>query len=564
MTIKHKKSSTLHTRINKQINNNSRTRTNKTYNNNSSNDKLTDTNFSFLTINSKNSKNSKNNNKYIKKYKTFLTKPKTITKQFKKSKKQNIKKYSSKKQSKIDEIEQDKLAVFIDDNLYKLKNGHIIKGDILTKYFYNDDKLNCICENIYDNIDLNNDCNCTNMKTYSSQGKSGASIHSLQCSKIQNILKVLALDTYYMKLRNETKYYKFIELDGFTLQTIINSYIYKLLPNNSVNLLNSGICKKSENNKYKKASIKGNYHGYNLMTEADLGSGRQFLLKILEGKYDNEFEITNEDIRYKIVVSFLLQSILIIAQLQSSSLELCHGDYKPDNVFIKRCNKKKIAYYKFNAFGRKIKVKNFGFAVLIADFDKSSITINSDINNINENNTSKSIENIKLKYRFVPPIQVPILLSKYVNYIIKEYGDIDPDILNDNYTIKINKVFISKFVPIGNDPTISILRSAGIKLYRDFDIYTFMLRLLNDISVKEYIILKKLDTTILGFMSKKFKDYLFKYLFNREINPKRLGSSETTYTIVDIFEKINEPMGKIFTNDYFKILKNLNYHLFKK
>ena len=40
--------------------------------------------------------------------------------------------------------------------------------------------------------------------------------------------------------------------------------------------------------------------------------------------------------------------------------------------------------------------------------------------------------------------------------------------------------------------------------------------------------------------------------------------SETAYIIVDTFEKINEPMTKIFTKDYFKILKNLNYYLFKK
>ena len=124
-----------------------------------------------------------------------------------------------------------------------------------------------------------------------------------------------------MKLRTETKKYAFLELDGFTIQTIINSYIYKLLPHNSVNILNSGVCKKEEYKKYMKSSsssIKGNYHGYNLMSEADLGSGRQFLLKLLEGKYDEEFNITNEDTRYKAVVSFLLQSVLIIAHLQSS------------------------------------------------------------------------------------------------------------------------------------------------------------------------------------------------------------------------------------------------------
>jgi len=342
----------------------------------------------------------------------------------------------------------------------------------------------------------------------------------------------------------------FLEIDGFTIQTIINSYVYKLLPYNSVNIVNSGVCKKNDYKDYIKSlkkSKKGNYHGYNLMSEANLGSGRQFLLKLLDGKYDIELNITNEDIRYKAIVSFLLQSILIIAHLQSSPLEFFHGDYKPDNVFVKRYDIKEGKYFKFDAFGHKIKVKNMGFAVLIADFDKSSMTINSHIENIS--NT---------KYRFIPPLVAPLLLYKYVNYIIKEFGDVDPDIINDNYAIKIKKVFISNFIPVGKDPTIHILRSAGIKLYRDFDIYTFMVKLLDDINVREYILLKKLDTTILNFMSKKFKDYIFIRM------PKTNSLSETAYIIVDTFEKINEPMTKIFTKDYFKILKNLNYYLFKK
>ena len=83
-------------------------------------------------------------------------------------------------------------------------------------------------------------------------------------------------------------------------------------------------------------------------------------------------------------------------------------------------------------------------------------------------------------------------------------------------------------------------------------------KLLDDINVREYIILKKLDNTILNFMSTKFKNYIFNRL------PKTKSLSETAYVIVDIFEKINEPMSKIFTFDYFKILTNLNYHLFKK
>jgi hypothetical protein len=516
----------------------------------------TDTNFNVISISISNSKSKGKNKSNIskipkntvytknKKYKTFLTKLKTITRH--KSKFIKSRKINRSSQ------EQDKISEFIDDTIYKLKKGNIIKGSILTTYFFNDEKINCVCENIYD-IQKDDTCKCNSMKTYSSQGRSGASIHSIKCATVQNVLKVLPLDIYYMKMRTETNNYIFLELDGFTIQTIINSYIYKLLPHNSVNIVNSGVCKKEEYKKYIKASgttRKGDYHGYNLMSEADLGSGRQFLLNLLEGKYDKEFGITNEDIRYSAVVSFLLQSILIIAHLQSSSLEFFHGDYKPDNVFVKRCKPTSLKYYKFNAFGNKIKIKNMGFAVLIADFDKSSMTISSNIKNRSGTNT--------IKYRLIPPLVAPLLLSKYVNYIIKEFGDVDPDIINDSYTIKINKVFISKFIPLGKDPTIHILRSAGIKLYRDFDIYTFMVKLLDDINVREYIILKKLDTTILSFMSKKFKEYIFNRL------PKTKSLSETAYVIVDTFDKLNEPMTKIFTKDYFKILQNLNYHLFRK
>ena len=387
------------------------------------------------------------------------------------------------------------------------------------------------------------------MKTYSSQGRSGASIHSLKCSNKQNVLKVLPLNEYYMKMRTETQNYMFIELDGFTIQTIINSYVYKSLPNNSVNIVNSGVCNKIDYKKnIKEPNRKESHHGYNLMDEADLGSGRQFLLKLLEGKFDEEFGITNEDIRYKAVTNFLLQSTLIIAHLQSSPLEFFHGDYKPDNVFVKRCKTTDLAFYKFDAFKHKINIKNMGFAVLIADFDKSSMTIYSELNNISNPN-----------YRLVPPVVAPFLLSNYVSNIIKEFGDVDPDNYDtrDNLNIKIKKVLISKFIPLGKDPTIHILRSAGIKLYRDFDMYTFMVKLLDDINVREYIKSKKINDTLLSFMSPKFKEYIFNRL------PKTKSLSETAYVIVDTFDKINEPMYKIFTDDYFKLLKNLNYKLFR-
>ncbi len=100
-----------------------------------------------------------------------------------------------------------------------------------------------------------------------------------------------------------------------------------------------------------------------------------------------------------------------------------------------------------------------------------------------------------------------------------------------------------------------------MKLYRDFDIYTFIVRLLNDKIIKKYILLKKLDKTLLNFMSIKFKNYIYKILDDN----KRIHTSDSyiSYIIVDTFTKINEPMYKIFTDDYFNLLKNINYKLFK-
>ena len=48
------------------------------------------------------------------------------------------------------------------------------------------------------------------MKTYSSQGKSGAEIHSIKCSKNNNILKVNKISNYYMKMRYTTNKYIYI------------------------------------------------------------------------------------------------------------------------------------------------------------------------------------------------------------------------------------------------------------------------------------------------------------------------------------------------------------------
>jgi hypothetical protein len=440
---------------------------------------------------------------------------------------------------KREPLVKDKVLEFLDDHSNLLLNNKVLQDSILDKEIFNHSTLNCVCENIFKKH-LEEDCKCNNMKTYSSQGKSGASIHSIQCitdksvdsEKEKQILKVVPLSNYYIKLRQETKKYIFLELDGFTIQTLINTYVYRELPMNTVNIVHSGVCNKS---------TFGKYYGYNLMAEADLGSGCIFIKDLIAGKYDKEFNIENSDDKYKAVVNFVLQCILIIGHLQSSSLEFFHGDYKPENVFVKRVPYKETEEYKFNVFGHNVKVKNMGFAVLIADFDRSSISLSGD--------------RYKKKYRIISPILFKPFLTSYVNDIITNYGDVDPDNMKDDIYIK--KLFISNIIPHSRDPTITILRSAGVKLYRDFDLYTFSVRLLNLTKVREFIFEHKIDKTILSFLSTNFiKELLPKV-------SKSISFNEGAYIAVDILNKLKEPIRPIFTDNYLKTLELLNYRLFR-
>ena len=119
------------------------------------------------------------------------------------------------------------------------------------------------------------------------------------------------------------------------------------------------------------------------MSEADLGDGKNFIINLIDDKYNTIFSIpdslkgsiTVEEYKYKLVMSFFMQTICIIGHLQSSYLDFFHGDCKPDNVFVKLCDIKKTKFFYFTLYGKKIKVKNIGFAVLIADFDLASISI---------------------------------------------------------------------------------------------------------------------------------------------------------------------------------------------
>ena len=73
---------------------------------------------------------------------------------------------------------KDKVLDFLDDYGNLLLKNKVLSGSILDKELFNHSELNCVCENIF-NEHIKNDCKCNNIKKYSSQGKSGASIHSI-------------------------------------------------------------------------------------------------------------------------------------------------------------------------------------------------------------------------------------------------------------------------------------------------------------------------------------------------------------------------------------------------
>lgn len=443
---------------------------------------------------------------------------------------------------------QDKILEFIDDYLYELNQGKTIDAKIIEQKIFNHQPENCICQNINTSTrdtnktkQLDDNCACNNLKVYSKQGKSGASINSIECNGIKDILKVVPLSNYYIKKRDETKKYIFLEMDGFTIQTIINTYVYQELPLNSVAINNSGVCIKEKSNILDK-----NYLGYNLMSEADIGSGEDFIVKLLEGKLDDEFGITSgaygRDTRYKMFVNFLLQSICILGHLQSSSLEFFHGDYKPHNVFVKKLDTNNIKYYNFNISGIPIKIPNMGFAVLIADFDKSSITLKS------------SNEKINKKYRIISPILFKPLLATSVNKTLKKYGNSNPDEVK---AVQLDRFGISNIIPKSKNPILTILRSAGVRYFRDIDLYTFFIRLIDNQTMLEYLKQHKLDETIMSFMSDKFRNYLFR------LKPKNITMNHAAYITVNILSKIKESMPRVFTTKYLKTLDFLNLYLFE-
>ena len=121
----------------------------------------------------------------------------------------------------------------------------------------------------------------------------------------------------------------------------------------------------------------------------------------------------------------------------------------------------------------------------------------------------------------------------------------------------MNKFGVSKIIPKSKDPTLTILRAAGVHYFRDMDLYTFMIMLLNNNHIMKYVIENKLDETIMSFMTDKFKARLFK------TDISNIGINQSAFLVLDILEKIKEPMQRIFTTHYIKTLDLLNLYLFE-
>ena len=124
--------------------------------------------------------------------------------------------------------------------------------------------------------------------------------------------------------------------------------------------------------------------------------------------------------------------------------------------------------------------------------------------------------------------------------------------------VKIEQIFFNNLIPKKMDTTLTVLRSAGVKIYRDFDLYTFFIKLIfiNE-NIKTFFLEKNINNTIMSFMSKAFLNSLY----SKKL--KVISMSETAHLAIEIFGKINETMINVFTDEYIERLQELNYRLFK-
>lgn len=433
-----------------------------------------------------------------------------------------------------------KILEFLNNNIDYLKKNKFLEIKKNSELFnVNKNDKNCICQNIL-NKKIDKKCNCSNLEKYKQQGYSGANIYSITCknnneitqnknNQIQSnfIVKTLEKPLFYFKYKLETPKYIYLEIDRFTLQTIISILIHDQLPHNSLNIIQYGLCKK------------GNYQtGYNVMNEADLGTSRDFLVKL----FDNtliipDLQITKE-IKHKIFINLILQVIYILGHLHQSHLKLFHGDTIPTNFFVKTLSPVKLKHFTYKINNKTIKLKNLGFAVLIADLEVASVSIYS-------KKESKT-------YRIGAPLSSWWLSEKESEDIYLNKELINLINLQDNYYHQKNINFKNNLIQTisqYDDRLIYILlRYLAFYNYNQFDIYVFVLRLFTFEKIKKYIFENSLHKTLFSFIP----SVIYKY-----INYNNLPIHTLIKIIIITFNKNNITFNYIYTEKYMNTLEKL-------
>lgn len=460
------------------------------------------------------------------------------------------------KKIKRDFIKDDENTVnhLLDDYIYKMKKGKILDIELFAPYVFRSNKNTCLCEHILKKY-ISKDCVCKNLKTFSKQGLSGSQIHSIMCklnnSEDKNILKVIKLSDYYIKYRLDTKKYHFIEVDKFTQQILVNQYVNEILPLNSIPLINSGYCL-SDLTLWNKL-VGNKIYGYALSDVADLGNGLVFLKNIIKGTIKfNNYDSKDGNSKYKLFINFMLQALLSIEHLHQSTYKIFHGDLKLSNYLVKTSNIDEIKYFEYKINGKKLRVKNLGFAVLIIDFDTSSITLKS--------NNDKD-------YRIVPTVLMNTVFRPWLDNIEGQFANKSNEqgldmYKNKNFTKKgkelpsigILSYFYGKF-----NPLIVFFRGAGVDYFMDIDTFTLAILILTDPELKEYCIKNKsIYKTLFSFQSPKVYSDILQYTIDNE------NVNNGVSLLSSILKNNNEKLNKIFTNQYVKDLELINYKLFGK
>ena len=465
---------------------------------------------------------------------------------------------------------EDRIIEFIDDHIKSIvKNGNILSKELLQfldidlfKAKPNDE---CICNNFksYKKLNalntFNESCSCSNLTPQKppihSQSKHlNTKNFIIQCNDYinddetdNNLLITSNKDKNFkpfIKFRFQTENYYFLEIDHFTITTLIHRYINQYLPHNTLILRTTGICKKS--------SLIGNNHmAYNLMGFPEMIDASEYFDTLLN---DEQYD---DNTRYKLITNFLLQVILIHGTLQTI-MEFFHGNYTIDNMHVKKLDTQLHPFLDYNIYGKPVKIKNLGFVIIINNFEYSSFSL-------------KSLDS-KVKYRFLPE------LSNYgliVNKIIKKYGNINYNNIhkhmqkyrNNNSSDfdlnfnKLNIIFPGKYVIRNSE--LDILRYSGLSVFSDLDLYIFFITLLDNENIINYFKKTRLYNTITGFMSDSFLTELFNILQNNNHKKHIITASKAMNIVIKILKTNNEPINSIWNNDYLKTLNILNYKLFR-